>query len=169
MAKLIRWAQGRSALGCLVLVVVCAAATVIAARWVRLYSKYASSSGIPQVEAVFSGESPPARGGLILVKFVGGALAIGREDSRRSVRTHACSRCPGWLALRDSLVPFFPSDGCRSKIIRRRRHGGVLDRRCSRAAHGRHPDHRDDQQLRLAAAHVGCMFRRHARTHFVSQ
>jgi chloride channel protein, CIC family len=77
MAKLTTWAQSKSALGCLVLVAVCAAATAIAARWVRLYSKYASGSGIPQVESVLSGELPPASRGLILVKFVGGTLAIG--------------------------------------------------------------------------------------------
>jgi CIC family chloride channel protein len=71
------WAHGRSGAGCLVLVAVCAGATVFAARWVRLYSKFASGSGIPQVEAVLSGDLPPARRGLILVKFVGGTLAIG--------------------------------------------------------------------------------------------
>jgi chloride channel protein, CIC family len=77
MAKLTAWAQSKSAIGCLVLVAVCAGATALAARWVRLYSKYASGSGIPQVESVLSGDLPPARRGLIFVKFVGGTLAIG--------------------------------------------------------------------------------------------
>jgi len=77
MAALTAWAQGRSAIGCVVLVAVCAGATALAARWVRLYSKYASGSGIPQVESVLAGDLPPARRGLILVKFFGGTLAIG--------------------------------------------------------------------------------------------
>jgi CIC family chloride channel protein len=76
MGALTAWAHGRSA-GCLVVIAVCAGSTVFAARWVRLYSKFASGSGIPQVEAVLSGDLPPARRGLILVKFVGGTLAIG--------------------------------------------------------------------------------------------
>jgi chloride channel protein, CIC family len=76
MGALTAWAHGRSA-GCLVVIAACAGSTVFAARWVRLYSKFASGSGIPQVEAVLSGDLPPARRGLILVKFVGGTLAIG--------------------------------------------------------------------------------------------
>jgi chloride channel protein, CIC family len=71
------WAQDKSIFGLLALAAVCAMATSFAARWVRLYSKYASGSGIPQVESVLSGELPPAKRGLILVKFVGGTLAIG--------------------------------------------------------------------------------------------
>jgi CIC family chloride channel protein len=76
-AALAAWAQEKSTAGCLVLAAVCALATAFAARWVRLYSEYASGSGIPHVEAILSGELPPARRGLILVKFAGGTLAIG--------------------------------------------------------------------------------------------
>jgi chloride channel protein, CIC family len=76
-SALIAWAQNQSLFGLLALATICALATTFAARWVRLYSKYASGSGIPQVESVLSGELPPAKRGLILVKFVGGTLAIG--------------------------------------------------------------------------------------------
>jgi chloride channel protein, CIC family len=73
---LIAWSQGKSALGCLILAAACALATALAARWVRRYSAFASGSGIPQVEAVLSGELPPAPMGIIPVKFIGGTLAI---------------------------------------------------------------------------------------------
>ena len=76
-SALIAWAQDNSIVGFLSLAAICALATAFAARWVRRYSKYASGSGIPQVECVLSGELPPARRGLILVKFVGGTFAIG--------------------------------------------------------------------------------------------
>jgi chloride channel protein, CIC family len=77
LSGLIAWAHDKSIGGLLALVAVCAVATVFAARWVRLYSKYASGSGIPHVEAILAGELPPARRGLILVKFIGGTVAIG--------------------------------------------------------------------------------------------
>jgi CIC family chloride channel protein len=77
IAALTTWAQGKSIVGCFTLTAVCALATAIAARWVRIYSRYASGSGIPQVESVLSGDLPPAGRGLILVKFFGGTLAIG--------------------------------------------------------------------------------------------
>src|SRR5262249_33308185 len=44
---------------------------------VRRFSPSASGSGIPHVEAVLSGELPPATPRLIPVKFFGGLLAIG--------------------------------------------------------------------------------------------
>jgi chloride channel protein, CIC family len=74
--ELIAWSQGKSALGCLILAAASALATALAARWVRRYSTFASGSGIPQVEAVLSGEMPPAPMGIIPVKFIGGTLAI---------------------------------------------------------------------------------------------
>jgi CIC family chloride channel protein len=74
--SLIAWSQGKSALGCLILAAACALATALAARWVRRYSTFASGSGIPQVEAVLSGEMRPAPMGIIPVKFIGGTLAI---------------------------------------------------------------------------------------------
>ena len=55
----------------------CAGAVTIAAWLVRRFSPPASGSGIPHVEAVLSGELPPAPPQLIPVKFVGGLLAIG--------------------------------------------------------------------------------------------
>ncbi len=63
--------------GFLVVVGVCAAATLIAPWLVRRFSRYASGSGIPHVEAVLRGLLPPAPYGLAPVKFTGGVLAIG--------------------------------------------------------------------------------------------
>jgi CIC family chloride channel protein len=63
--------------GMLVVVVVCAAAVALAAWLVRCFSPYASGSGIPHVEAVLNGELPPAPPQLLLVKFLGGLLALG--------------------------------------------------------------------------------------------
>jgi chloride channel protein, CIC family len=61
-----------------VLVAGAGAAAVAAAAWlVHRLSPYASGSGIPQVEAALAGDLPPAPPHLILVKFVGGLLAIG--------------------------------------------------------------------------------------------
>ncbi len=55
-----------------------AALSVAVAAWlVRRFSPYASGSGIPQVEAALDEQLPPAPSHLILVKFFGGALAIG--------------------------------------------------------------------------------------------
>ena len=74
---LIVWAHGREAVGFLLIVVVCAAATAVAAWLVRRFSPQASGSGIPHVEAVLRGELPPAPFRLIPVKFFGGLFAIG--------------------------------------------------------------------------------------------
>jgi chloride channel protein, CIC family len=74
---LITWAHGGRLAGLLLVTVVCAAATAVAAWLVRRYSPEASGSGIPHVEAVLSGEVPQAPYRLIPVKFVGGVLAIG--------------------------------------------------------------------------------------------
>ncbi len=60
------------------LVVAAGAAAVAGAAWlVRRISPYAAGSGIPQVEAALAGDLPPAPPRLILVKFLGGLLAIG--------------------------------------------------------------------------------------------
>jgi CIC family chloride channel protein len=60
------------------LVVTVGAAAVAAAAWmVRRFSPDAAGSGIPQVEAAFAGDRPPAPPRVILVKFLGGWLAIG--------------------------------------------------------------------------------------------
>jgi chloride channel protein, CIC family len=60
------------------LVVGAGAGTVAAAAWlVHRFSPYAAGSGIPQVEAALTGDLPPAPPHLIVVKFLGGLLAIG--------------------------------------------------------------------------------------------
>jgi CIC family chloride channel protein len=74
---LIHWAYGERLAGLLLVAATCAAATGIAAWLVRRYSPHASGSGIPHVEAVLSEKLPPAPPNLILIKFLGGLLAIG--------------------------------------------------------------------------------------------
>src|SRR5215472_13264391 len=65
------------AVGFFLVLILCAAATALAAWLVRRFSPQASGSGIPHVEAVIRGELPQAPFWLIPVKFVGGLLAIG--------------------------------------------------------------------------------------------
>jgi len=74
---LIARAHGWGAVGFLLVLAACAAATALAAWLVRRYSPHASGSGIPHVEAVLRGELPQAPFRLIPVKFFGGLLAIG--------------------------------------------------------------------------------------------
>ncbi len=74
---LIATAHGYKFAGFLLVLVVCAAATALAAWLVRRYSPYASGSGIPHVEAVLNGTLQPAPISLVPVKFIGGVLAIG--------------------------------------------------------------------------------------------
>jgi chloride channel protein, CIC family len=74
---LIARGHGEHVAGFLIVVGACAAATLVAASLVRRFSPYASGSGIPQVEAVLSGELPEPPFRIIPVKFVGGVLAIG--------------------------------------------------------------------------------------------
>lgn len=71
------WTQGRGILGLVCMAALCALAAFVAAWMVRRFSPHASGSGIPHVEAVLHGEAPPARFGLLPVKFFGGVLAIG--------------------------------------------------------------------------------------------
>jgi chloride channel protein, CIC family len=70
-------AHAHGAEGFWLLVATCAAAAGYAASLVRRISPQAVGSGIPQVEAVLSGQLPEAPFRIIPVKFVGGALAIG--------------------------------------------------------------------------------------------
>jgi CIC family chloride channel protein len=71
------WLQGRSASGFLAVVLLCGAATALAAWLARRYAPHAAGSGIPHVEAVMHGEAAPAPFLLLPVKFFGGLLAIG--------------------------------------------------------------------------------------------
>jgi chloride channel protein, CIC family len=71
------WAHGEDLVGFLLVLVLSAAATAVAAWLVRRFSPQATGSGIPHVEAVAKGELPPAPFRLIPVKFLGGLLAIG--------------------------------------------------------------------------------------------
>src|SRR5579875_2473289 len=74
---LIARAHMRPLPGFLLTVGIVAAAAFAAAWLVRRFSPYAAGSGIPHVEAVAKGGLSPAPFSLIVVKFVGGLLAIG--------------------------------------------------------------------------------------------
>lgn len=74
---LVSWAQGGSWAGLLVVAGSCGAAAALAAWLVRRFSPDAVGSGIPQVEAVMSGEERASPLRRAWVKFVGGVLAIG--------------------------------------------------------------------------------------------
>jgi CIC family chloride channel protein len=74
---LISWSYGWHVMGLLLVMILCASASAVAAWLVRRYSIHASGSGIPHVEAVLVGELPPAPIQLVPVKFLGGVLAIG--------------------------------------------------------------------------------------------
>jgi len=74
---LVAGAHGYAFAGFLLVLLVCGAATAVAAWLVRRFSPNASGSGIPHVEAVLNGILEPAPIGLAPVKFVGGVLAIG--------------------------------------------------------------------------------------------
>jgi chloride channel protein, CIC family len=71
------WAHGHNIVGFVLIVGGCAIMVALAAWLVRRFSPYASGSGIPQVEAILQDELPPPPLRLLLVKFIGGLLAIG--------------------------------------------------------------------------------------------
>jgi len=75
--ELISWAHGDHLLGLLLIVTLSASAVAIAAWLVCRFSPAASGSGIPYVEAVLADRLPDPPLRLILIKFVGGLLAIG--------------------------------------------------------------------------------------------
>jgi CIC family chloride channel protein len=74
---LVAWSHQWGIAGLVLVTAACAIAAVVAAWMVRRLSPHASGSGIPHVEAVLSGELPPAPLSLVPVKFAGGVLAIG--------------------------------------------------------------------------------------------
>lgn len=71
------WAHGHAIWGFLIVVGACAIAVSVAAWMVRRFSRHASGSGIPHVEAVLHEQIPPAPFSLVPVKFFAGLLAIG--------------------------------------------------------------------------------------------
>lgn len=73
----VAWAHGWGFGGFVVLMVLIALCAALAAWMVRRFAPHAHGSGIPQVEAVLNEELTPAGPSLILVKFLGGVLAIG--------------------------------------------------------------------------------------------
>lgn len=76
-AAMLVWSHGHGAVGLFATIGICAVATTVAAWLVRRFSPHATGSGIPHVEAKLGGNwsGNPLR--IILVKFVGGLLAIG--------------------------------------------------------------------------------------------
>jgi CIC family chloride channel protein len=74
---LVTRAQQWGSAGLVLVAAACATGTALAAWMVRRFSPYASGSGIPRVESVLSGELPAAPLSLVVVKFVGGVLAMG--------------------------------------------------------------------------------------------
>ena len=57
---IIAWAQGRALVGFFCVVALCGASAFVAAWLVRRFSPHASGSGIPHVESVLRGETPPS-------------------------------------------------------------------------------------------------------------
>ncbi|WP_180731215.1 H(+)/Cl(-) exchange transporter ClcA [Paraburkholderia sp. PGU19] len=73
----IGWAHTEHLVGFMGVLLATSAATAFAANLVRRRAPHAIGSGIPHVEAVVSGDLPPAPLALVPVKFVGGVIAIG--------------------------------------------------------------------------------------------
>lgn len=71
------WLHEEPLLGFSLLTAGASTAAALSAFLVRRYGVHAAGSGIPQVEAVLSGDLPPAPYILLPVKFVGGLFAIG--------------------------------------------------------------------------------------------
>src|SRR6202046_705061 len=74
---LVVFAHAQGPEGVWLIVAACAVAAGIAASLVRRISPQAAGSGIPQVEAILTGQMPETPFRIIPVKFIGGALAIG--------------------------------------------------------------------------------------------
>jgi CIC family chloride channel protein len=76
-SALVVWAHGTPYAGWVLPVALGAAGAWLARLLVVKFAPTAEGSGIQRVEAVFSGEIPPAAPGVVPVKFVGGLLAMG--------------------------------------------------------------------------------------------
>lgn len=76
-AVLVGWAHGSPVLGAVLVVLVCATATMLAAWLVHRVEPHAEGSGIPRVEAVVEGRTEPGRFRILPVKYIGGLLSIG--------------------------------------------------------------------------------------------
>ncbi len=74
---LLTQAQGHSALGLVGAVLICGAATAAAAALVHRIEPHAEGSGIPRVEAVVEGRTPPGSARILPVKYLGGLLTMG--------------------------------------------------------------------------------------------
>lgn len=70
------WAHG-TWWGLIVVVVVCAVCTTVAASLVGRIEPNAEGSGIPRVEAVVEGRAEPGRFRILPIKYIGGLLSIG--------------------------------------------------------------------------------------------
>lgn len=70
------WAHG-SWWGLIVVVLICAVCTAIAAALVGRIEPNAEGSGIPRVEAVVEGRAEPGRFRILPIKYVGGLLSLG--------------------------------------------------------------------------------------------
>lgn len=71
------WAHGFGWLGLPMVVAVFSAAVAISAWLVHRFAPFASGSGIPHVEKVLDGQVTPSPPSLVVVKFIGGVLALG--------------------------------------------------------------------------------------------
>jgi len=76
-SALVVWAHGTPYAGWLLPVALGAAGAWLARLLVVRFAPTAEGSGIQRVEAVFSGEIPPAAPNVVPVKFIGGLLAMG--------------------------------------------------------------------------------------------
>jgi chloride channel protein, CIC family len=74
---LITWAHLEKPPFALIVIMVCALASALAARIARRYAPYSAGSGIARVEAVLNHDLTPAPVRLVPLKFIGGLLAMG--------------------------------------------------------------------------------------------
>jgi chloride channel protein, CIC family len=111
---LLAWSHHKGVLGFFGVIVLCAAATAIATWLVRRFAPQATGSGIPHVEAQLRGQwsGNPLR--IILVKFVGGLLAIG--SGLALGREGPTVQMGGSLALLVGRFTRRPEEECRALL-----------------------------------------------------